>query len=138
MSLPNLTIAVIFALIILLIPVSTVFAHRMVIEEVEDGLVWAGYEDGRFSRRTEVVVYDEQGEELARGSLDSDGNFAFPPEQAALIVADDGLGHRAEYNLGLEARTEPPRGPTIALVCSGFLIIAGVFHYRTQKFSKGS
>jgi len=37
MSLPNLTIAVIFALIILLIPVSTVFAHRMVIEEVEDG-----------------------------------------------------------------------------------------------------
>ncbi|MDZ4132916.1 MAG: hypothetical protein U1E11_07235 [Dethiobacteria bacterium] len=138
MSLPKLTIAVIFALIFLLIPISTVFAHRMVIEEVEDGLVWAGYEDGRFSRRTEVIVYDEQGEEVARGSLDSDGKFAFPPEQAVLIVADDGLGHRAEYSLGVEARPEPPRGPTIVLVCSGFLIVAGVFHYRTQKLSKGN
>jgi hypothetical protein len=112
---------------------SPVSAHRMVIEEVGEGAIKVCYEDGRFSRRTVVVVYDQQGTEIARGDLDDEGIFYFPPERAMLIEADDGLGHRAELALGREAKEELPHSMTVAAVFSGFLLIACVFQFRIYK-----
>jgi nickel transport protein len=124
---------IVIILVICFLPVSTVLAHKMVIEEIGEGAVKVGYEDGRFSRRTVVVVYDQQGTEITRGELDDDGIFYYPSEQAVLIEADDGLGHRAELALGQESHEEPPRGLTVAAVFSGFVFIAGVFQFRIYK-----
>lgn len=121
------------ALFIAILFVTPVSAHRMLIEEISEGVVKVGYEDGRFSRRTVVVVYDQQGEEIASGALDGEGLFYYVPEDAVLIEADDGLGHRAELVLGEEIAEELPRGLTIALVSAGFLLIAGFFQYRLVK-----
>ncbi len=127
-------IAFIFIIIVACFLVaSPVSAHRMLIEEVGEGAVKVGYEDGRFSRRTVVVVYDQQGTEIARGDLDDEGMFYYPSELAVLIEADDGLGHRAELILGQEVKEEMPRGLTVAAVFSGFLFIAGVFQFRIYK-----
>ncbi len=124
-----------FLIILLLcfLPVSTVLAHRMVIEEVGEGAVKVGYEDGRFSRRTVVVVYDQQGTEITRGKLDDEGMFYYQSDLAVLIEADDGIGHRTELVLGQEVEEELPRGMTVAAVFSGFLLIAGVFQFRIYK-----
>ena len=124
---------ILIILLLCFLPVSTVLAHRMLIEEVGEGAVKVGYEDGLFSRRTVVVVYDQQGTEIARGDLDAEGMFYYPPELAVLIEADDGLGHRAELALGQEVAEEPPRGLTVAAVFSGFLFIAGIFQFRIYK-----
>ena len=124
------TLLVLFIIILFVTPVS---AHRMLIEEISEGVVKVGYEDGRFSRRTVVVVYDQQGEEIARGALDGEGLFYYNPADAVLIEADDGLGHRTELVLGEEIADELPRGLTIALVSVGFLLIAGFFQYRIFK-----
>jgi len=124
------TLLVLFIIILFVTPVS---AHRMLIEEISEGVVKVGYEDGRFSRRTVVVVYDQQGEEIARGALDGEGLFYYNPADAVLIEADDGLGHRTELVLGEEIADELPRGLTIALVSVGFLLIAGFFQYRLVK-----
>ena len=124
---------ILLALFMAILFVTPVSAHRMLIEEISEGVVKVGYEDGRFSRRTVVVVYDKQGEEIARGELDGEGLFYYAPEDAVLIEADDGLGHRAELVLGEEIAEELPRGLTIALVSVGFLLIAGFFQYRLVK-----
>lgn len=125
--------ATLFVLIIIILFVTPVSAHRMLIEEISEGVVKVGYEDGRFSRRTVVIVYDQQGEEIARGALDGEGLFYYDPADAVLIEADDGLGHRTELVLGEEIADELPRGLTIALVSVGFLLIAGFFQYRLVK-----
>ena len=111
---------------------SPALAHRMLIEPVEEGIIKVAYEDGRFSRRTEVFVYDHQGVELHSGKLDTQGNFHYPPD-AVLIVADDGLGHRVEWRVGEEVDTGPSRGVTVTIVVTLFCLIALFFHSRVKK-----
>ncbi len=120
-------------LLIAILPAAPVLAHRMIIEEVSEGVVKVGYDDGRFSRRTEVVIYDQQGMEIVRGSLDDDGMFYFQANNALLVEADDGLGHRAELVLGECAPKELHRGLTVALVSTGFILIAVLFQFRVIK-----
>jgi nickel transport protein len=128
---------IILLLIFIVLQGSPVFAHRMIIEEVDDGLIQVFYENGNVSRRTEVVAYDEQGNEMVRGPLDGDGLFAYDPEKVILIVADDGLGHRAELILGEEIGQALPRVPTVIAVLGVFVLIAGLFHYRINKRESG-
>ncbi len=121
------------ALLAILLAASPVFAHLMLIEPVEEGKVQVLFDDGSAARHAEVVVYDENEEEIERGDVDGEGYFSFDPEQAELLVADDGFGHRAEYVVGEEAQQVLPRGPVVAGVLFGFVFIAGFFQYRIQK-----
>lgn len=126
------------ALVVLIIswiflPATPAFAHLMLIEPVEEGKVQVVFDDGSIARHAEVVVYDDEGEEIARGDVDEEGKFHYPPENADLIVADDGFGHRAEHAVGEDPGEALPRGLTVAVVLSGFALIAGVFHYRVKK-----
>ena len=109
------------------------FAHLMLIEPLEEGKIQVVFDDGTTCRRSEVVIYDEDGEVIKQGEVDDDGKFSYPPEDAELIVADDGFGHRAEYEVGEDVQEALPRGPTIVLVLAGFTTIAGIFHYRVKN-----
>ncbi len=120
-----------------ILPATPVLAHLMLIETLEEGKVQVVYDDGTVARRAEVVVYNEQDEEISRGQVDTEGVFEYSPVEAAVIVADDGLGHRAQYVVEEDQHQAAlPRGPTIALVLSGFGLIALVFHRRVR--GKGS
>ena len=111
-----------------------VSAHRMIVKPVEEGVVTVIYEGGRKARRAEVVVYSEKGEEIARGSMDENGHFHYPVDQGDVrIVAEDGIGHKAEWRSGDSYEEELPRGLTVTLVFLGFVIIALIFHYRIKK-----
>ena len=119
--------------LIFLLP-STVSAHRMIVEPVEEGIVKVIYDGGRIARRAEVVVYDEAGSEIARGGLDEKGHFYYPLDQGDVqVVADDGLGHRAEWKTGDSHGDGLSRAVTVILVLLGFVIIALVFHYRVKN-----
>jgi len=117
----------------ILLAASPVFAHLMLIEPVEEGKVKVVFDDGSAARHAEVVVYDEDVKEIDRGDVDDEGYFSFDPEEAELLVADDGFGHRAEYEVGEEAQQALPRGPVVAGVLFGFAAIAGFFQYRVSK-----
>ncbi len=123
----------ILAVLVLILPASTVFAHLMLIEPVEEGKVRVVFDDGSAARHAEVVAFNEEGEEIARGDVDSDGYFSFPPEEAVFLEADDGFGHRAEHVVGEDAHQGLPRVPTVSAVLAGFLLIAGIFHYRVRN-----
>ncbi len=116
-----------------LLPVSTVFAHLMLIEPVEEGKAQVVFDDGSPNRHAEVVVFDEDENEIARGEVDRDGYFSYPAEEAAMLVAEDNFGHRAEYIVGEDAYQVLPRVPIVSAVLAGFLLIAGIFHYRVRK-----
>ncbi len=109
-------------------------AHCLLMEPVEEGAIKVYYNDGRFSMRTEVIAYDDQNREIMRGSLDENGYFHYPTdEEIVLLVADDGLGHRAELFLHSEtAEAVMPMGFTVTLVVAGFIALAGIFHYRNR------
>ncbi|UNC93110.1 hypothetical protein [Candidatus Contubernalis alkaliaceticus] len=111
-----------------------VYAHRMIVEQVEEGIVKVIYDGGRIARRAEVVVYDDIGIEIAKGSLDENGHFQYPLDRGdVLVVADDGLGHRAEWKTGDSHGELLPRAVTIALVLLGFVAVAVFFNNRVKK-----
>ncbi|WP_026674100.1 hypothetical protein [Alkalihalobacterium bogoriense] len=85
---------------------SHVYAHKMLIEPLEQGVVKVHYEDGSFSTRTVVSVYDEDEGLLEEGKLDEHGYFSYDNiDGAYLLVADDGIGHRVEWIVGEERET---------------------------------
>ncbi len=129
----TLLILAILAALALILPVSPVFAHLMLIEPVEEGRVRVAFDDGSAARHAEVVAFSEEGEEIARGDVDREGYFRFPPGEAAYLEADDGFGHRAEYVVGEEAHQALTRVPTVSAVLAGFLLTAGIFHYRVRN-----
>ncbi|UOE92477.1 hypothetical protein [Alkalihalobacillus sp. LMS39] len=85
---------------------SHVYAHKMLIEPTEQGVVKVHYEDGSFSARTVVSVYDKHETLLGEGKLDEHGYFSYDNiDGAYLLVADDGIGHRVEWIVGEERET---------------------------------
>lgn len=123
----------ILAALFLILPVSTVFAHLMLIEPVEEGKVQVVFDDGSPNPHVEVIVFDEDENETARGEVDRDGYFSYPAEEAVMLVAEDNFGHRAEYVVGEDAHQNLPRVLTVSAVLAGFLLIAGIFHYRVRN-----
>jgi len=101
--------SIIFFLIclLLLIPTSS-FAHGMFLKLEEPGVLKVEYDGGGFSPRTEMTIYDKDGNELGKGPVDEEGKFHFDPGlKVHSAVADDGMGHRAEYKEGVEEKTIP-------------------------------
>lgn len=109
-------------------------AHSMIIEPLEDKRVMVQYDGGGFSRRTVVTVLDSTGQVLEEGKLDSEGVFDFSHlPGAARIVANDGLGHRAEWVVGT-TRHNRPKLPAVAAV---WLVCGGIaWRYRGKKTDK--
>ena len=125
------------------------YAHALLIEPVEPGVVKVGFADGTFPATTIVTVFNEDGEEIARGLLDENGLFhygAYP--QAAYLIADDRMGHLTRWNLGY-SRTSGHHGhghhdhgyhdhglsrvTIITLTLVVLATIAGFFYVRTKK-----
>jgi nickel transport protein len=115
------------------LPVSTVFAHLMLIEPVEEGKIRVAFDNGSANLYAEVAVYNEDGDEIGRGGVDSKGYFTYSAEGAILLVAEDRFGHRAEFTVGENVREQLPRIPVIGGVLVGFALIAGVFQYRVKQ-----
>lgn len=136
MQLRTIAIAILLILLIVL-PAAQVFAHSILIEPVESGQVRVIFDDGSPARHAEVIVYNEQEEEIARGDVDRDGQFSYEAEGAAFMVAQDQFGHRAEYTVGEEIGQALPRVPTVIAVLWVFVMIAGLFHYRVNKRESG-
>lgn len=111
-----------------------VYACRMFIEPVEPGVVRIMHDGNRPSTIAEVVVYDEEKRELARGKVDEQGYFRYSPDiVATFLVAEDGKGHRAEWRVGDPVEVGRPRITTGLAVVLGFVAIAGFFHLRNKR-----
>ncbi len=110
-----------------------VLAHKMIIEPIKEGKVKVVYEDGSFSKRTVVHVYDHEGQEIQIGALDGEGYFYYDVRMATLLVASDGIGHRAEWQVGDLLMKTNQRWGVAVIVIVICLANAWFFRYRTKK-----
>ncbi len=126
-------------LLMFLLSATTVYAHRMMIDPVDDKAIWVGYEDGTTIANINVEVLDEQGEVLAAETADEEGYYSFENiSDAHSITADDGMGHRVTWVVGepaavMEGWTRYLRIAGIVLI---FILVALVFWQRTRRFNK--
>lgn len=115
--------------LVLLIP-GVAYAHGMSLILEAPGVFRVEYDGGGFSPGTEVVLYDQEGRELARGLVDEEGKYHFDASLAVYrAVADDGMGHRAEYKEGVEEKTIPK----VPVVIAVFAVVAVIFVVFNKK-----
>lgn len=128
----NKTIKYLFSfLFIISAMTSIVAAHGMIIEPINDESVKVYYDGGGFSDRTEVVLLDKDDKELAKGNLDKDGVYKYDKSLPVVkIVAEDGLGHHAEYVVADGFKEGLPKLPIIA---AAIVIFGGVAFYFNKK-----
>ena len=124
----------VYLLLLLFIGSTNTYAHKMHIDPAEEGAIQVVYEDGSFSTRTVVTVYDKEGNEIDQGRLDSKGFFYYDQKKAHSFVADDGMGHRTEWTSGEDVvvKSAPHRWITIGAVVAILVGIAIVFSLRTE------
>jgi hypothetical protein len=121
---------ILFLLICLVLLPSAVYAHSMLLELEEPGVLRAEYDGGGFSPRTEVTIYDENGEELGKGLVDEEGKFHFDKSlDVHSAVAEDGMGHRAEYKKGVKTKTIPK----LPVVIGVFAVVGAIFIFQNKK-----
>lgn len=128
-------LAVLMAAVLIITVSGTVFAHRMLIETPEEGVILVRYDDGTAAGRADVTLYDEDGQTLEEGKVNEEGLFHFGPDiQPHRIVADDGMGHRARWVEGeVDTWHVFPRWQRGMLGVSIFLFIAAFAYYKKRE-----
>ena len=120
------------ALVILALLSTTVFAHAMLLEEIEPGVLQASYDGGGISPRTVITLYDASGAELASEGIDDDGIAKFDPSiDWKTAEASDGMGHAITIERGVEQK-ELPKVPIVI----GVLVVVGAIVWYTSKGKK--
>lgn len=110
------------------------YAHRMLVRPIEPGLVQVVYDDGTVSGRAQVTLYDENDEEIYQGNVNEEGYFEYDTSLGpVLIVADDGVGHRAQWTVGEEVEEEASMALKVTLTVSALVFVAAVFQYKNNK-----
>lgn len=117
----KLLISLAFLALLLLIPASVVFAHKVNIFAYQEGDIV--YTESYFSDGTKVKdgiveVYDSQGTKLLEGKTDENGEFDFKllKKDDLKIVLLASLGHKNSYTLSVDELpdiivTEKPQQP---------------------------
>jgi len=100
----KLLISLAFLTLLLLMPASVVFAHKVnIFAYVEGDTIYTEsyFPDGRKVEGGVVQVYDSQGNKLLEGKTDEKGEFNFkPPKKDNLkIVLVASMGHKNSYTL---------------------------------------
>ncbi|MCK8817360.1 hypothetical protein MWH28_08320 [Natroniella sulfidigena] len=82
---------------------SSAYAHRMLLDEPQNGEVQVGFDDGTVAPGAEVIMYDQDGEVIVEGAADEDGIFSYDTTiEPYRVVSTDDTGHRAEWTADVE------------------------------------
>lgn len=118
-----------------LVQPDSVFAHRMLVEMVDVGVIQVRYDDGTRSGIAIVNAYDGHGESIFEETVNEDGIVYYDTSITVhQIVADDGMGHRATWTLDRDdVQPHTPVWMRALLGVSLLLFVASYFHYRKNK-----
>lgn len=119
-------------LLALLLP-GLVYAHGCHLILEAPGVLRAEYDGGGFSPRMVVTLYDAEGKELASGSVDDQGKYHFDASlDLASAVVEDGMGHRAVYEKGVEEK-HIPKLPVVIAVFFVVGIIMKIYDNKSKR-----
>jgi len=103
----KLLISLAFLTLLLLMPASVVFAHKVNIFAYAEGdtvYTESYFSDGTKVKGGIVEIYDSQGNKLLEGKTDENGEFDFklPKKNDLRIVLITSLGHKNSYTLSAD------------------------------------
>ena len=128
--------SIIMIVAVILIWSLPVYAHKMTIDPERDGVIKVYYDDGSFSSKIEITVYDSNDEIIESGKLDDQGKYSYDINGgAAYIVADDGMGHKDEWKIGekVKINTGGSKVFKIGAVVLVLALLAGISYWRKGK-----
>ncbi|MBM4761481.1 hypothetical protein [Bacillus sp. B15-48] len=111
------------------------FAHKMVVEQVDAGVIHVRYDDGTAARLAIVSAFNDDGHLLFEQQVNEDGDLHYDKEvNVYRFVADDGLGHRASSVVTEEPTMleSIPISIRALLGVSLLLFIAAIFLFRKR------
>ncbi len=108
-----------------------VYAHKMIIEPIEDGKVKVEYDAGNAATRAEIKVYNSKDEVIEEGKVDEEGIFEFDQEKASYLEADDGMGHKDRWEVGKEV--EGVGGSKLPKIAGVVVVLAAVGFFFAKK-----
>lgn len=76
------------------------YAHKLVLEPVEEGTIKVYFEGGSIPQEMTVEVFNASGELLNQEPLSETGYFYFNEDKAHRIIVFDPMGHRVEWKVG--------------------------------------
>ncbi|MFD2043529.1 hypothetical protein ACFSTA_03980 [Ornithinibacillus salinisoli] len=112
----------------------TVFAHKMIVEQVEDGRIYVRYDNGTPAPLAYVTIYDKNGKIQLEEGVDENGYLNYEKGlDVHRIIADDGMGHRAASNLNENTTVSTiPIFIRALLGVSILLFIGASYFFRTN------
>ena len=137
----SIQIKVLILISILLLSTSTVYAHRLMIDPVDEYEIQVIYEDGEAIKNAGIQILDEEGEILLEGNADEEGYYSYEGEdQAHSIVADDGTGHKVTWVIGeaVEQHGEWMQYIKIIGVAAGLILISLYFGKKARESGNSS
>lgn len=112
------------------------FAHKIVVEQVEESLFLVRYDDGTRAGNATVFAYNKDGDLLSTERTDKDGYVSIDVE-ATRVVADDGLGHRTAWTeIDNENESTVPLWMRAMLGLAILSLVASYFVYKNQQRNK--
>ena len=130
------TAAVILLLFFFLLYSDSVYAHRMIIEIPETGVIRVFYDGEIPAVRASVQLWDSEDNMVLEGAVDNKGQFTYDEKlNVHKVVALDDFGHREVLIIGEEKR-EINRFQGALTGVSILLMIALIFHRLNKKNSK--
>ncbi|NOX33862.1 MAG: hypothetical protein GXP56_09010 [Deltaproteobacteria bacterium] len=137
---------VILSFILVLLPVSQAFAHRVIIFAwVEDGMIHteSSFGSKSWAQNCSITVVDEKNKVVRKGVTDRKGHYSFKiPEKIdsdLVLKLDAGPGHHAEWRLSkeelistpskkdikkeMEKKEELEKAPSVYKIIGGIFII---------------
>ena len=110
-----------------------VYAHGCHLILEAPGVLRAEYDGGGFSPRMVVSLYDADGKELASGPVDDEGKYHFDASlNLASAIVEDGMGHRAVYERGVE-KNHIPKLPVVIAV---FIVVGIIMKIYDNKIKR--
>ncbi|MCK8826463.1 hypothetical protein MWH25_01700 [Natroniella acetigena] len=114
---------------------TSAYAHRMIVDEPENGEVQVRFDDGTVAPDADVTLYDEAEEVILEGQTDQDGILSYDPAiEPYQVVASDDVGHRAVWSSDGEGEGFFMMLPAWARILLGLAIL--VFLAASMMFWK--
>ena len=146
-------------LLLILIPLSTAFAHKVIIFAwVEDGMIYSQSSFGskRKAKDCAIKVENEKGFIIHKGQTDQEGNHSFKiPENInsdLILTLVAGTGHQAQWKISIDELVAKPsdkdiqtimrkkenleKSPSILKIFTGLAIIF-ILAMAAKFFKKG-
>lgn len=129
----------IILLLILSLSISTVYAHRMMIEPVDEHTIQVVYENGDGIKHAGIRILDENGEVIEEGKADEKGYYSLDDsDRAHSVIAEDGTGHQATWAVGsaVESHGEWTHYIRIIGVAAALILLSLYFGKRARERSR--